>query len=148
MGRGVANVGVGADIDLQSALTIEQAENPGANLILEGGGVEVLGLRLAGQDQPRRIGDRGLEHLTGEEYERGLDDREQQREEREHDDAEFDQRRAVVAAHELARQRAGEPAGPGRGEDMRDCPAHCDPCHSEAIRGASSKIRPMRTDFF
>jgi hypothetical protein len=56
-------------------------------------------------DQPRRRGGRGLERLVGKEQDRGLQDREDQGDERRRQQAEFDGGRCLALRNETARQQ-------------------------------------------
>jgi hypothetical protein len=58
---------------------------------------------LSGQDQPRRVGGGGLQCLTGEEYQRRLDDGEHQRQKRHGNQTEFNGDRTVLPTDQPAR---------------------------------------------
>ena len=63
-----------------------------------------LRLRLTGHDQPRGIGDGGLQRLAGEEDDRRLHDGEDERQERRRDEAELDRGGAILPAAQSRRR--------------------------------------------
>src|SRR5262245_15438175 len=77
-------------LDEDSIGAIEQAVDLGTDRVLEGVLVEALRLRLPGHDEPPRIGDGGPQRLTGEEDDRGLQDRADQPQKGRGNHADFD----------------------------------------------------------